>query len=331
MNLRFPLSYYRLDIRISTTEKTYFDAWLGAVIRNNLLYATEQIKLDAEHETLYKRLNHFPLENQHPLYNELKSGFPLPYYLFVNYPLFYSDKYEIEAQKMISFSLVLIGSISNYFKEFIEAIRYMCKRGIGVNMKPLELIDVYEVSYNHEKKIVATTYDNIATSLSYPIQLGSFLNQSTTKIVKPISFHFQTPICLIKNKMKIDSEISYQDKISEFPSFYQIVKSSLNRLVKLNMLYAIPGDTKHYQTVEEELELMIRNSTSAILDQAEISRVKLVSTRREHGAHRITFAGYIGILRFSGPYKPYLPIFKFMENLGIGHDLVYGLGKFEVE
>jgi len=331
MNIKSPLSYYRLDIRIVATEKTFFDAWLGAVIRNNLLYATEQVKLESENLTLYKQLNLFPLKTQHPFYSELKNGFPLPYYLFVNYPLFYSDKYAIEEQKMISFSLVLIGSISNYYKEFVEAIRFMCKRGFGINMKPFELVDVHEVSHNNEKKIVATTHDFIAPSLSYPICLDSFIDQLSTKTDKPISFNFQTPVCLIKNKIKINSQTSYQDKISEFPSFYQIVKSSLNRLVKLNILYAIPEDIEYCQTIENELDKLINNATNAVLDHAEINRVKLVSTRRENDANRITFAGYVGNLRFSGSYKPYLPILKFMENLGIGHDLVYGLGKFKVE
>jgi len=75
------MSYHRFDVQMTPIEDVVFDAWPGAVIRNNLLYAAEQIRIQKTNRTLREQIDYFPLADNHPLYHELKEGFPKGYVL----------------------------------------------------------------------------------------------------------------------------------------------------------------------------------------------------------------------------------------------------------
>ncbi|MDR2773767.1 MAG: hypothetical protein LBC19_03310, partial [Tannerella sp.] len=73
--------YHRFEIRMIAVDNVVFDAWTGAVIRNNLLYAADKVRIESENQTLRERIDAFPLSETHPLYKELKDGFPKGYVL----------------------------------------------------------------------------------------------------------------------------------------------------------------------------------------------------------------------------------------------------------
>lgn len=70
------LYYHRIDVRIVVMQDTTFNAWPGAVIRNNLLFASEQI-LVPDGISLREKINKIPLSELHPLYRDLSGGFRL--------------------------------------------------------------------------------------------------------------------------------------------------------------------------------------------------------------------------------------------------------------
>jgi hypothetical protein len=63
------------------TDDVIFDAWTGAVVRNNLLYAADKIFMPEQKRSLREWIDIFPLEESHPLYKELREGFPRGYVL----------------------------------------------------------------------------------------------------------------------------------------------------------------------------------------------------------------------------------------------------------
>ena len=73
--------FQRFVIKMSATENVTLDAWSGAIIRNNLLYAAEQVRIHKTNRSLREQIDTFPLEDNHPLYKELKDGFPKGYVL----------------------------------------------------------------------------------------------------------------------------------------------------------------------------------------------------------------------------------------------------------
>lgn len=327
----FNLSYHRLDIRIAATEDTYFDAWLGAVLRNNLLYAAEQVLIKEGNLSLYKYINAFSLKESHVLYKELKNGFPLPYYLFIHYPLDFSGKeLLIKRNEIISFSLVLIGRVAEYFKYFTEALRYMSNRGFGIDMKQFELLDIYEISPKGEKRIIAVTNEDLTQEFVYPVRVTDFINNYTSSSVSLINIEFESPVCLIKSKNKENKIPGFQEKSNAFPSFYQLVRTAVYRFIKLSVLYESSDSFDTVEDMNDRIEEYINDASKLILESAHIKNISLKSTRREGMETRIPLKGYTGNLSFRGKYEKYLPLLQFMQELGVGHELVYGLGKYRV-
>jgi hypothetical protein len=65
------LTYHCYKTQIAATEDVIFDAWVGAIIRNNLLYAAEKIRIQKTGRSLREQIDTLPLTETHPLYKEL--------------------------------------------------------------------------------------------------------------------------------------------------------------------------------------------------------------------------------------------------------------------
>lgn len=326
------LPCYCLDIRLAATTDTQLDGWIGAVLRNNLLYACEQVEITEEKKTLYHYLNTIPLKANHPLYKELENGFPPPYYLYPHKNYGFRSSTLIKKGDIVSFSLVLIGStLAAYYRYFIEAIRIMCHRGFGVNMPSFTLIDVSENSLKGNSSILATSEIDFSNKLSFPITYSSFADLFLSNSIIGIRLQFLTPLNLNKRPRKDEKGQLYKATDSPIPGFYQLIRSVANRFLKLNALYLFPDDIQRYEALRESLNHYIDESLSCTLEEANILRVHMRANQRKDAGKCILFNGYIGQLVFQGNCKSYLPLLSFMQYLGIGHNISYGLGKYSID
>jgi len=324
------LAIHRLDIRIRATVDTYFNAWIGAVIRNNLLYAAAEIQLPEHDISLYQYCTQFPLSANHPLYKELKDGFPAPYYLFVLAEQHPAELKCLHANEEFTFSLILTGKIARYFTCFIQAVRLMCQKGFGVDSKPFILIDIREISALNENRLLAFKTEDLSDKLTYPVQIGDF-RDSPFALKDCIQIQFESPVCLIKPKRKIEPA-GFQEKSNAFPSFYQLARTAAYRLEKLHALYAMPDDPDNYIASHECIETYLEQAARMQLEKAAIQKTYLLSSQRTNrNENRIPLSGYMGEMIYRGDYRPYLPLLKYMELLGVGHELSYGFGKFRVK
>lgn len=329
MNTLFPsqgeLVYHRLDVRMAATAATKFDGWIGAVLRNNLLYATEQVSMPDGDGSFREFITKIPLRREHPLYKELENGFPAPYYLYPHNNYGFNNGTIIAQGDIVSFSLVLIGSqMAIYFNLFINAIRTMCRQGFGVNKQSFALIDICECSQRGDSKIIATADKNIASQLSYPVSFPLFDKLCETQF-KEITINLSTPLCLSKPS----TLLLIRENI--FPNFQQLLNSSANRFIKLNALYAFPFDANRYDTLYNLVKKQINNVNLPVLERANIQRINMRGNQRKDNGKCILFEGYIGDLLFQGNCSSFLPLLAFMEQLGIGHNLTYGLGKYNIQ
>lgn len=330
ITLNSHLLFFRFDITLVATTDTSFDAWIGAVIRNNFLYATEQICLPDSDMTLFGLCKEFPLLNDHPLYKELKDGFPSAYYLFIH-NLHAVELTHLKAGESLTFSLVLMGEISKYTAFFIDAIVFMCRKGIGVNSKAFELKEVREVSVLGENQLIYHHGELVSNQLLYPVTFDGVNTSLPSMQNDHIRLVFESPVCLVKTGRR-QEVAGYQEKSNLFPGFYQLVRTAAYRLEKLHAMYATPGDTERYIESHACIEEFIEKAAWLETEQANIRKVCLQSSRRKnHNENRIPLAGYMGELVFGGNYKPYLLLLKYMEWLGVGHDLTYGFGKYRIE
>ena len=303
--------YYRFDIRMVAIKDVILDAWIGAIIRNNLLYAAEQIRIQKTNRSLREQIDIFPLNDDHPLYKELKEGFPKGYVL-TNFS--HANKVDatltLHENEIFCFSLLLIGKYNDYRFYFFEAIREMCERGIGKPLTPFRLFDI-------------TAY-----SIS-PISLSDFLQQENR--VSEITVRFQTPMNLYRLKEKKNKQISYQDKCNRFPSLYQLIRSAFYRLQKLHALYVEPAVYSLLLFEETLLETYLEKAGQPLLQSANIQFISQPNTQKKEMKNEIPLAGYVGEQKYTGHFHQYLPLLKFMAELGIGNETVYGLGRYEIE
>jgi hypothetical protein len=104
-----PVYYHHFRVRMIASDDAVFDAWTGAVIRNNLLYAADNIRIEQTDRTLLEQIDAFPLNESHPLYKELKDGFPKGYVLTnFSHSDMQSSPVAIGKNEIFSFSLILI-------------------------------------------------------------------------------------------------------------------------------------------------------------------------------------------------------------------------------
>jgi len=305
--------YHCFEVQISATQDVCFDAWPGAVVRNNLLYAAEQIVIQKTNRTFREQIDAFPLNDDHPLYKELKEGFPKGYVLTdFSHASVFNPTFSIRKDEVFSFSLLLIGRFNEYRYYFFEAIREMCERGIGKPVTPFLLL-------------------NIKEKPASPISLSDIMLQKPENNPSEISVHFQTPVILSRFKAKKNTQLSYQDKCNRFPGLYQLTRSALARLQKLYALYVEPADNSSSLFEEALVETYLEKAGHLQLLSANIQHINLPNTQKKGARNEMPLAGYVGDQKYVGDFRQYLPLLKFMAELGVGNETVYGMGRYEVE
>jgi len=307
------LHYHRYDIQMCANEDVIFDAWIGAIIRNNLLYAAEQISIQKISRSLREQIDTFPLNEDHPLYKSLKDGFPKGYVLTnFSHTNLTNPIISIRKDEVFSFSLLLIGCFNEYRYYFFEAIREMCERGIG---KPLTPFRLFIMSENPES----------------PVSLADFMNQETEKTSSEIIIRFRTPVILFRNKEKKNAQLSYQDKSNRFPGLYQLTRSAISRMQKIHALYIESSACSPSLFEEAILENYLEDAGRQLLKSANIHYVSLANTQKKGAKNEMPLAGYTGEQKYVGYFNQYLPLLRFMAELGVGNEVVYGMGRYELE
>lgn len=328
LTLNSQLNYCRLDVCIAALKDTFFDAWIGAVLRNNLLYAMEQIYLDNEKLSLREFITKIPLSDDHPLYSELVNGFPQPYYLYVKLPAKkHVNNIQVREGEQLNISFVLVRKLAEYIPLFIQAFDYMCNKGIGRSSSPFRLIEIREVSSLNENHLLYSEGKVVSGDLLFSNALALNNPNVNTDILKVV---FESPGCLIRTK-KAKANPGYQEKSNAFPGFYQLVRSAAYRLEKLHALYVEPTNTENFLASHACIDEYVDRAAYIQLEYASIQKVNLLNSHKEGVKEQMPLAGYIGELVFKGDFSPCYDLLKFMEYLGVGHELTYGFGKYKIE
>jgi hypothetical protein len=323
--------YHRFDIRMIATRDLILDAWAGAIIRNNLLYAADSVLIEGTNQSLREWIDTFPLKETHPLYKELKEGFPKGYVL-TNFS--HSDLHTLSVSvgknEIFSFSLILIGNFNEYKSHFFQAIRQMCARGIGKPPTPFLLLDISEQSPSGESQIMAVAQTDLSKQLLYPIRLSDFIRGNDPDEFSEIAISYVTPLILFRLKNKKNTQLSYQDKCNRFPSFYQLMRSAVFRLQKLYAIYMSNNEHNPALFDNELIAMYLEEAGYPLLQSANIQYISLQNTQKKGKINEMPLAGYVGEQVYSGYFRKYLALLRFMTGISVGNETVYGMGKFYV-
>lgn len=316
------LFFYRMDIRFCLEETIRMDYWIGAVWRNRFLYAAETVH-DENGKSLRALLDTLPLAENHPYYKQLAGGFPKGFLFDFSRLPSSSGGFTLLKGRVYTVSFLLIGRCIQYYPLFIIALSRMFANGFGYPMAPLTLIDICETGGS----LLYSGKGDFLHQPSCPIRLPDFPGGKTAATV---CLHFQTPVSLM-NPAKRNLHEGYQSKLNNFPSFYQLMRSLLFRLMTLHMLYISPGEAIEKQEMTKAIEEFIRPSGRAFLLKAALTYEKKHSTPREGETTVYTLGGYKGELVFEQIDARFLPLLLLGSQVGVGNDIPYGLGTYKVE
>lgn len=290
-----------IKVRFTSYSDIKFDGWIGAHIRNRLLYFMESVPYEYGLSTR-QFLTDNPLEDSHPLYKELSGGAPKGYSLKIESPIIYDQNYEIKTNRSIIFSISLVGVLSKATNNTIEAIRLLAKQGLN------------KISFKCDILNVETIF---LSNLS-----AMFMSN------KVIGLSFLTPTQLYKTKNR-DSRNSFQIKLNGLPSLCQIVQSSANRVAKLAAFYS---GAEWNDELIKSVEDIVDNSVGLEIKSCNIDNMSLVTAPRVSDKRRMHFRGIVGKMSWQGEdANVLLPLLKFSSLLNIGNDTVYGMGSIEVD
>lgn len=298
------LSACRLMVRFFAEEPVSMKHWIGAVLRNNFLYAAESIK-DVQGISLRQIIETLPLPEDHFLYRQLKGGFPKGFFFDCSDLPAEARGFTLDANRIYTFSMVLIGNQSKYKPLYVEALRQMITRGFGHPVVSMTLIDITE------------TQPGTPSAPSFETGLAE------------VQLRFKTPVCLIRTPNAGGN--GFQDKLNNMPTFYQFVRSQTYRLVTLGILYGEPLPFGTRDEMEHWIEQQVSPATEAILLRANLLYERLRSTPRVGSDTVYVMGGYSGRLIFGNVPARLLPVLAAGALFGVGADINYGLGQFSME
>ncbi|WP_068690396.1 CRISPR system precrRNA processing endoribonuclease RAMP protein Cas6 [Culturomica massiliensis] len=322
------LVYHRLEVRIMAKNDGFWNAWPGAVIRNNLLYACANVCVRKD-ISLLDVLERFPLKETHPLYKNLTGGFPKGLVLKLGPELMhaYEPRRFIRRGEILSFSLLLIGNHAVYYKYYVEALRQMCARGIGHPMEPFNLVDICERHPVLGIRRIASETTKKVEKLQMPVTFEDF---ARFKCFPGLTISFQTPVLLHENRLGKVRSSGYQEKLNGFPSYYQFVRSVAFRSLKLAVLYVYPENAAYCREAYECIDHYLERACIPLLQRAALERISLAGTPKEGEKKSILFHGYIGEIDYSDRTSDYRQLMLYMQELGVGNDTIYGLGQYRI-
>ena len=297
------LGVWRIKVQFLAPEEVRMRHWIGAVLRNRFLYAAESVA-DGQGVSLRCLMDRLPLPDGHFLYKQLCGGFPKGFLFDCSDLPYESPGFVLEANKTYEFSLLLIGNCARYMPLFLEAVRKMITSGFGHPIVPMSLVGM-----------------GIE-------ELDSLLDAPAINKMGELDLLFKTPVCLM-HLPKEDSN-GFQNKLNNFPSFYQFMRSLSYRLVTLSILYADDRTWETRQQIDEQIEQYIHAACKAVLLKADLLYAKRYSTPKKNGTQVYCMDGYAGKLVFGHVSSLYLPLLNLGSVLGVGSYINYGLGMFNV-
>ncbi len=188
---------YAIEYQIIPLTPININYWLGSILRNNLLYAASNIKVN-NNQSLYDILANKDIEND---IADIPKG-----YAIQCTPILEMGKINTS----LYFRILLFGNTIAYSTYLNQAVLFMCSRGIGHPQTPMQIID------HNEGFIDLPTIDK------------------TPDILR---IEFTTPVSLYNNRAKSASKRGILDKQNGAPNLYYLIYSLTKRINRLQYLY----------------------------------------------------------------------------------------------
>jgi hypothetical protein len=220
-------------------------------------------------------------------------------------PLEEETRYEV--CQTINFRLVLLGRGVDYLPYFLSAFDFMGERGIGRRRGRFEL---FRVTDSYSGEVVYDRESGEVNSLLTPRNLSDLLLKSVA--CQSCCLTLLTPLRLKQG-----------GSLTEQFNFELLIRAILRRITYLNQYF---GDQEieldYKQLIDQAKEIKTRARNIAWRDW------ERYSSRQDT---RMKLGGIVGDIEFAGDITPFWPFLLMGQEIHIGKNTTFGLGKYLVE
>ncbi len=218
-------------------------------------------------------------------------------------------KTEYLPGEKLSFNLVLIGKAIDFFPYFVIVFREMGEMGLGKGRHPYNLDSVTAIGLE-QKESVYTIETKTVRSIDLSYKASSLIEKNCSS-AKTLKVEFVTP-----TRMKHDG------KISSDPQFKIFFRHAMRRISALTYFHhGEPLEADYTGLTKKADEISIASKNTVWQDW------ERYSTRQKC---RMNMGGIVGIVTYKGELNDFLPWLYIGEQVHIGKNTVFGLGKYRL-
>lgn len=234
---------------------------------------------------------------------------PHPY--IINPPL--GGQQDYETDETFKFNLVLLGPAPRFLPHIIYSLEEMGKHGIGKGAKEgrgrFALADVRMTGAPDEQEPL---YDEHGKTLRQPEAPPPLALEEAGQPVRKLTVELLTPLRIKKDNYLLQAT----------PDFADLVRAALRRVSTLEKHYGEnPPGFDYHSLIRQAEAVSLRN---AAIRWREHQRY---SNRQQQD---MAFGGLVGRLEFEGGIAPFLPLLRYAEQVNLGKQTAFGLGKIRV-
>jgi len=206
------------------------------------------------------------------------------------------------------FSLLLFGRANEFLPQLVYAIQLMGEAGIGSGRRRGAGRFLLKQLTAADTEIFSAENPVLQRSKKSPLLQ---LHTAVPENIETLIVRLQTPLRLKQN-----------NKLRRSLPFHLLIRASLRRIAALEDAYGDGEPDIDYPEI-------VRRAESIETDQSDIRWQELhrYSNRQRK---KVSLSGLSGVLTYCGDLTAFLPIVRYAEQVNIGKQTVFGLGKISV-
>jgi hypothetical protein len=209
------------------------------------------------------------------------------------------------------FSLLLIGPANTWLPYFIYAFEQMGRIGIGKKLNTHRGQFLLENVRNNDTVIYSSADHKIT------------LNTPAQKLYLKSPENNQTHDLLVKLTLETPLRLKFENRLQADLPFHLLVRAMLRRISSLMNVYGDGEPALDYPGLVKKAETVKTIETN--LSWFDWQRY---SFRQDE---KMLMGGMTGKVTYQGPIAEYLPLMEFCEQVHLGKQTTFGLGKIKAE
>lgn len=243
----------------------------------------------------------------HLLDFEHDTGQPIRPHPFVINPPLSTQRYYPKGSGF-EFDLLLFGPVNDSLPYFVYAFDHMGKIGMGRKIDGLR--GTFQVDHVRQNGTIIYSADDGTLKPEPPTHLSIPLNGTKPYPDQTVTVTLVTPLRLI-----------YKNNLYNKLPFHILVRAMLRRASFLYDCYGTQTPAFNYKDMVAKAET-IQTINSDIHWQS----FKRYSSRQNT---QMTFGGITGSITYQGDLEPFLPLMAFCQQVNIGKQTAFGLGRLK--